>query len=73
MSNIKKNEKKEEERKRLARALKQNILRRKKQQQVRQNRPLSKFIYGEKFLERRFMECLNMFLEFLTVKLSPET
>ncbi|MCA4774493.1 hypothetical protein [Wolbachia endosymbiont of Mansonella perstans] len=37
MNNTKKNKEKEKERKRLAKALKQNILKRKKQQQGRKN------------------------------------
>ncbi|NSM56729.1 hypothetical protein HET73_04795 [Wolbachia endosymbiont of Atemnus politus] len=37
MNNIKKNKEKEEGRKRLAKALKQNIVKRKKQQQSRQD------------------------------------
>ncbi|MGL9759517.1 MAG: hypothetical protein ACR5LA_12630 [Wolbachia sp.] len=37
MNNIKKNKEKEEERKRLAKALKQNIVKRKKQLQSRQD------------------------------------
>ncbi|WP_256359446.1 hypothetical protein [Wolbachia endosymbiont of Cruorifilaria tuberocauda] len=41
MDNIKKNKDKEERKRRLARALKQNIMRRKKQRQVRQSRSLS--------------------------------
>ncbi|WP_232500380.1 hypothetical protein [Wolbachia endosymbiont of Onchocerca ochengi] len=73
MNNIKKNKKKEEERKRLAKALKQNILKRKKQQQIRQNRLLSKFVYDEKFLEKSSVEYLSVFEETLTVKLPPKT
>ncbi len=73
MNNIKKNKKKEEERKRLAKALKQNILKRKKQQQIRQNRLLSKFVYDEKFLGKSSVECLGAFEETLIVKLPPKT
>jgi hypothetical protein len=72
---IKKNKEKEkeEERKRLAKALKQNILKRKKQQQGRQSRPFSKLVCGEEFLGRSYAEYPNIFEEALTTKLPPET
>lgn len=57
---MKKNKEKEEERKRLAKALKQNILKRKKQQHSRQ-RTLSKFVYGEEFLGESTAEYSNVF------------
>jgi len=73
MNNTKRNKEKEEEKKRLAKALKQNILKRKKQQQSRQSRPLSKFVCGEEFLEESAAEYSNVFEEALTTKLPSET
>ncbi len=72
MNNIKKNKEKEEEKKRLAKALKQNILKRKKQQQSRQ-RTLSKLVCGEEFLGESTAEYSNVFEEALTTKLPSET
>lgn len=74
MNNMKKNKEKEEERKRLAKALKQNILKRKKQQQSRQ-RTLPKLVYGEEFLGESTAEYPNVFeeAEALTTKLPSET
>jgi len=73
MNNMKKNKEKEEERKRLAKALKQNILKRKKQQQGRQSRPLSKFVCGEEFLGESTAEYPHIFEKALTTKLPSET
>lgn len=60
MNNTKRNKEKEEEKKRLAKALKQNILKRKKQQQSRQ-RTLPKLVYGEEFLGESTAEYSNVF------------
>lgn len=56
----------------MAKALKQNILK-KKQQQSRQSRPLPKFVCGEEFLGESAAEYPNVFEEALTTKLPSET